>query len=367
MTGEMKYTTIEQQIAALESKGLIFDNRKIAEVVLQRYGYYSIINSYKEPYQVRTDGIKNISEGRGTTFEQIYSIFLLDHNLRNSIMAAMLELEECLRAATADVLAESFGVKHSDYLKFRNFRDRYCANPKFTLNAILGTLHNNTCSDKDPIKYYREHHGIIPPWILLKGTYFSTLINLIKYLKKNEKQKLMRIVLDVPESTEISDDLTTLFQTVLFMCLDYRNAAAHGGRIYNLESKYIAAINITENVVSAFPVLENAKTLTGIHLLIVLISVFKDKQSNRIISKALNEQVNRHLQKYSNDIDILSDCIGISIKSVNYVWINQKTKIFHSSNSCSGMINAKRKAVDEIDLSVYTPCRRCVEIEEDKG
>lgn len=363
MARNIQYTTIQQQIDSLKEKGLVFGNEENAKRVLERYGYYNIINSYKTPYQNIDNGEKKYISG--TTFEQIYSVFTLDHNLRNSIMAAMLELEECLRAATAEVIALSFGVCHNEYLNFRNYRDRYCSNPKFTLNAILGKLHSNAGSDKDPIKYYRERYRVVPPWILLKGTYFSTLINLIKYMKREQKQKLMRIVLRISETEEITDEITTLFQTILFMCLDYRNAAAHGGRIYNFCSQHTESIRITDDIIRIFPDLKNAEDASGIHLLLILISIFKDRQACNIIQGSLDAQVNRHLQKYPEDIEILSDSIGVSITSVSYVWVNEKTKKFHSHNTCSGIANAVRMKIEDIDMSIYCPCKRCIDVIEE--
>lgn len=363
MAREIAYTTIQQQIESLEKKGLLFGDKGHAQVVLERYGYYNIVNSYKEPYQNVVDGVKQYIPG--TTFEQIYSLFLLDHNLRNSIMAAMLELEECLRAATAEVIAVSFGVCHNEYLNFRNYRDRYCANPRFSLNSILGRLRNNAGSDKDPIRYYRERYHMVPPWILLKGTYFSTLINWIKYLKKEQKQKLMRIMLRISDDEDVTDELTTFFQTILFICLDYRNAAAHGGRIYNFRSQYTDSINFTDDIIKKFSNLEKIQDTSGINLLLGLLSVFKDDQSFRIINNSLNKQVNKHLQKYPDDIELLSDNMGISIRSVNYVWVNEKTKIFHAHDKCSGIVNATIKNVEDLDLDIYQPCKRCAQIEEE--
>ena len=362
MAREIQYTTVQQQIDSLKEKGLTFDNEIIAKKALERYGYYNIVNSYKEPYQMNDNGVKKYIPG--TTFEQIYSVFTLDHNLRNAIMASMLELEESLRAATAEVIAVSYGVNHNEYLSFRNYRDRYCANPKFTLNAILGKLHNNAGSDKDPIRYYRERYHVIPPWILLKGTYFSTLINLIKYFKKEQKQRLMRLALRLPEDTIISDELTTLFQSILYICLDYRNAAAHGGRIYNFSSKHTESIRITEDVIKVFPRLEQAEDVTGIQQLLILLTIFVDNQSFAIIQNALDRQVNRHLQCYPNDIEIISNSIGISIKSVTYVWINEKTKKFHANEACSGIISPIRKNVEDVDCEIYSPCKRCVKTDE---
>lgn len=358
MASAIEYTTIEEQITSLKGKGLTVENEEMARRVLERYGYYNVINSYKEPYQNSVNSAKKYVDG--TTFSQIYSIFTLDHNLRNSTMAAMLELEECLRAAVAEVLAVSFGVDQNEYLNFRNYRDRHCANPKFTLNSILGKLHNNVGSDKDPIRYYRQQYNIVPPWILLKGTYFSTLINLIKYMKKEQKQKVMRMVLKIPNEVKITDELTTLFQTILFICLDYRNVAAHGGRIYNFRSQYTDAIVITDDMIALFPILSDVGNTPGVKTLLSLLWIFRDMQSYRILKNSLDIQVNRHLQKYPEDIDILSESIGISIVSRSYVWVNEKTKKFHNNRDCSGMANAIRMQFDDIDMSEYVACKRCV-------
>lgn len=358
MPKEFDYTTVEQQIKILRDKGLLFDDEMLAKKRLERYGYYNIINSYKEPYQYINNGKKEyISK---TTFEQIYSMFTLDHNLRNSIMASMLDLEACLRSAAAEVISYSFGTDHNSYLNFRNYRDRFSKNPKFTLNGILGALHTNANSDKDPIKYYREKHQIVPPWILLKGTYFSVLINYIKCFKNEQKQHIIRILLHISPDEPITDEIVSLFQNILFVCLDYRNTAAHGGRIYNFESSHIANIKISEELIRIFPVLEDASESSGIGLLIILLSVFKYKQPRTIILNSLNNQLTRHLNLYPDDMNILSNSIKIPIQIQEYVWINEKTRTYHINEHCSGMINAKRISSNDIIALDYQPCKRCI-------
>ena len=83
------YSTSDEQVQKLKSKKLIFEDENFAKNQLAEYGYYNIINSYKAPYMTTTDGNKEYISG--TSFEQIYSLFTLDHNLRNSIMSAMLK------------------------------------------------------------------------------------------------------------------------------------------------------------------------------------------------------------------------------------------------------------------------------------
>lgn len=356
MAKDFHYTTSEEQIAHLKQKGLIFDNESSAKKNLDRYGYYNIINSYRGPYQTYVDGEKVYLAD--TTFEQIFSMFLLDHNLRNSIMASMLDLEECLRAATAEVIAKNFGLDHSLYLNFRNFTDRPSTNPKFTLRNILGTLRNNIYSGKDPIRYYREQHGIVPPWILLKGTYFSTLVNLIKCFKHDQKQQLLHLLVS-NLTDEIDSEIVSLFQTILFVCLDYRNAAAHGGRIYNFQSSHAGKLKITDKIADCFPPLNGADAQAEIHQFVNLLSIFRNKQPQQIIANTLGEQINRHLKIYPRDISLLSQNLGVQISQETYVFINKKTGIYHFNPTCSGISNAHRLSMSTKIITRYHPCKRC--------
>lgn len=356
MAKDFHYTTSEEQLTHLKAKGLSFDNETNAKKNLDRYGYYNIINSYRGPYQTIVNGKKEYLGD--TTFEQIFSMFLLDHNLRNSIMASMLDLEECLRAAAAEVISQNFGLDHNCYLDFKNFTDRPSSNPKFTLRNILATLHGNIYSGKDPIRYYREKHGIVPPWILLKGTYFSTLVNLIKCFKHTQKQQLLHLLVSNLDD-EISPEITALFQTTLFICLDYRNAAAHGGRIYNFQSSYTDKLKITNNITTYFPQLKGSDTQTGIHQFVNLLSIFKNTQPRQIITATLSKQIDRHLKIYPRDISLLSQNFGIHISQQTVVFINEKTGIYHINRTCSGISNALMVPMSSKVTASYTPCKRC--------
>ncbi|MCI9446598.1 MAG: Abi family protein [Lachnospiraceae bacterium] len=98
--------------------------------------------------------------------------------------------------------AKTFGTDHNHYLKRQNYRDRRVSKQRFSLDGILGTLQKNIHSEKDPIKYYRENYGTVPPWILFKGTYFSTLVNFIRLFKARQKQEIIQKIYPIiqPES-----------------------------------------------------------------------------------------------------------------------------------------------------------------------
>ena len=44
------FTTFEEQVKILKRRGLKFTSEETALKALQRFGYYSIINGYKDPY-----------------------------------------------------------------------------------------------------------------------------------------------------------------------------------------------------------------------------------------------------------------------------------------------------------------------------
>lgn len=50
-----EFTTINQQIDLLKSRILIFKSEKNAKIILESYGYYEIINGYKNFYVEKTN------------------------------------------------------------------------------------------------------------------------------------------------------------------------------------------------------------------------------------------------------------------------------------------------------------------------
>lgn len=349
------YSTPEEQINFLLSKGLIINDVSFALTQLRTYGYYNIINSYKEPYLI--SGTKNFRPG--VTFEQIFSLFTLDHNLRNAIMSSMLDLEEHLRAIAADVISEAFGNDHHEYLKWKYYRDRSSSQQRFSLNEILDTLWKNSNSGKDPIRYYREKYKAIPPWILFKGTYFSTLINFIRLFKQKEKKKLIAQIYGLSDVDSVTYDITTLFTDTLFICLEYRNTAAHGGRIYNYIPKYEEKMQILEGVFELEDIPEELEAQHGISRLLALMDALKYKNPRDIIDAALNCEINRHLKQYPEDKRIIENAISIVIIPKYTLYITPNGKIFHANPNCSGMTTSLAVDPNFLQEHNYVPCKKC--------
>ncbi len=343
---EIKYTTPEEQVRKLKSQNMIVLNEMYAKEQLHQCGYSNLIKSYRDPYTLVLNGKKIYRSG--ITFEQLQSLYTLDKNLRNAVMGAMLDLEEHVKEAAADVISSSFGVHQNEYLQFRNYRDKSKKKYRFSLAGILESMKKTIKTDKNPIAHYSSIHEIVPPWILFKSVYFSTIVNFIHQFKPSEQEKMVKHLYDI-NNTEIPPTaLSELMTDTLFICLEYRNLAAHGGRVYNYECEN--KLRFTENPDS---------TLHGFSLLLLLLSFFKYKAPYEILEKALTSELNRHCNEFPEDITYLGQILNVNITISANVWVTEKSQKYHRNEHCSGIINAKSIDIQDAEIKGYTPCKRC--------
>lgn len=342
----IRYTNVNQQIESLKAQDLIISDEEYAKECLSLFGYSNLIKGYREPYTILSDGKKTFRSG--VSFEQICSLYMLDKNLRNAVMAAMLDLEEHIKEAAADVVAVSFGVHHDEYLKYKNYQNKRKRNYRFTLAGILDKMRETLNTDKDPIHHYKAEHGIVPPWILFKSVYFSTIVNFIDLFKIPEQKAMISHLYDTDKIDIPEDKLPMLMMDTLFYCHKYRNRSAHGGRIYN----YICDMDCRS--------LEYIKySVHGFSQLLFLLSYLKYERPYRYLSHSLQQEINRHCSAFPPDVTYLGQTLNMNIELAVFVYVSDKSKKFHTDKHCSGIQNAKRIELSEAQKLGYDPCKRC--------
>ncbi len=344
------YTTPEEQIKKLKAQNLLIEDEEIAKSALNQYGYSNLIKSYREPYFI-TSGDTKIYRS-GVTFEQLYSLYILDKNLRNSVMASMQDLEEHIKESAADVISSSFGTHQDNYLEYRNYRNKRKRTKRFTLTGILETMRKTLDTDKDPIHHYITEHNIVPPWILFKSIYFSTIVNFIDQFKNAEQDKLIRKLYDL-ETTDLSmEQIRMLMMDTLFICLGYRNVAAHGGRIYNYNCPNELRINeISGDNLARIP--------PGFSQLIFILQLLNYKTPFLRLHDVLNEEVNRHCSAYPQDVTYLGQILNINIESHTVVYMSNSSNKYHANPYCSGIKEAIPLEIEEAKTKNLVPCKRC--------
>lgn len=237
------FLTINKQIELLEKRGLLFQDKEVAKSNLLSYGYYEIINGYKDCFLdnslYREDKFKS-----GITFEHIFQLFTLDRNIRSEVMSALETFEANLRQALAYTVAEQISEEQTKYLDRRNYAtgkkqyNKSLHKEIYPIDALLHLLKGITYAKSEPYKHYREEHNNIPPWIIVKKLNFGNLIWWYRLLKAPQKRIVTSRMtgLDVAILEEVKE-FEEGYSSLLSLYLDYRNTAAHGGRIYNHFSK----------------------------------------------------------------------------------------------------------------------------------
>ncbi|MFR2564382.1 MAG: Abi family protein [Anaerovoracaceae bacterium] len=345
------YTTPEEQIQKLKSQNLIINDEKKAAAALYAYGYSNLIKSYREPYIIRSENATLYRSG--VTFEQIYSLYILDKNLRNAVIAAMLDLEEHIKEQASDVVADSFGIHPDEYLKYRNYRNKRKRKEQFTLSSILTTMRKALDTDKDPIHHYNTMHGTVPPWILFKSIYFSTIINYIDQFKVKERIQMAHKLYNLSAYNIDEHQAVKLMMDTLYLASDYRNLAAHGGRVYNYGSKNrLRTDGIINDSVQPSKV--------GFNQLLLSLELLNYGAPAKHIQSILNEQLNRHCNLYPQDVTYLGQILNMDIVQKCVVFMSDHSDKFHRTPYCSGIKNAQEVDYDEAISKGYKPCKRCI-------
>ncbi len=348
----INYTTPKNQIQKLISQNLIINDVADAEKRLTIYGYSNLIKSYRDPFVITEDGKKKYRDG--VSFEQIASLYMLDKNLRNAVMSSMLDLEEHLKESAASVIAKSFGTDQNEYLKFKNYRDKKRAKEQFRLNSIINRLKLSLSSDKDPIKHYRDKYKNVPPWILFKSIYFTTIINFIALFKPNEHEKMATRLYNHKKLGLTIDSTRKLMMDTLYICGDYRNRAAHGGRIYNYISKCQLRASIIFN--------DDLDNISGVGQLLFLLNLLEYNAPYIHLKHVLDHEVTRHCSMFPQDATYLGQILNVNIVEKQIVYINDASKKFHYDSKCSGIKNVKMVEYEDAVKRGYCACKRCIKI-----
>jgi len=351
---KLEYTTIKEQIQKLKNDNLIIENESDAETALELFGYSNLIKGYRNQYTITIDNEKKFNSN--ASFNQIMSLFTMDKCLRNATISATLDFEEFVKSSFSDVLASSFGIHQNDYLKYCNFRDKRKKN-QFSLKSILEHYAKAIEKRKGLIPHYLDKYSCFPPWILLKNIYMSDQFNLINFLKPKEKILLMHHIYDydhLKETYNLSEkQAVKLMVDTLFVCLGYRNASAHGNRIFDYKCPAKVRCDEIFNEPNVVP--DN-----GFSQLLSLFGFIKYQTPYLTLHDTLESQVTRHLRIYPQDITYLSKILNVGLVKKEIVFVSENSKKYHSIEHCSGLKFGKEVELNDAISSGYNPCSKCI-------
>lgn len=214
---EKKFKTLDEQIDILKNKGLKIIDVRYAKEVLLRENYF-FINGYRHLFVNKDRTFK-----QGTTFEELYSLFLFDRALRNIIFKYLLVIENNLKSIFSYQLSKKYGYKEKDYLKNNNFTT--APEKQAQLNDLLRKMKRQirvNGSQHTATQHYASNYGYIPLWILVKVLSFGIISELYQVLKPEDQKEIASIF-------GIEVDTLIVYLPIL---ANYRNLCAHEDILY---------------------------------------------------------------------------------------------------------------------------------------
>lgn len=216
---EKQFKNLDEQIEIFKHKGLVIVDENYAKEVLLRENYF-FLNGYRHLFVKLED--RTFKEG--TSFEELYSLFLFDRAFRNILFKYLLVIENNLKSITSYQLSKKYGYRERDYLRPKNFTQ--APEKQRQVNDLIrkmkrqirvnGTQHSATL-------HYVSNYGYIPLWILVKVLSFGIVSEMFSILKQEDQNEIAKVY-------NIDADVLITYLPIL---ANYRNLCAHEDILYD--------------------------------------------------------------------------------------------------------------------------------------
>lgn len=218
------FKTLDEQIEILSSKGLIIHDIRKAKEVLIRENYF-FVSGYRHLF-MRSD--KDNTFIKGTTFEELYGMFLFDRKVRNIMFKYILVVENNLKSIISYELSRKYGYKEKDYLDPKNFtQDAIKARQvKDVLNKMKRQIRVNGRKHTATM-HYIDNYGYIPMWILVKVLSLGIISELYSILKSDDR-------MFIAELYKMDSETLGIYISLL---ANYRNICAHEDILYDYRTQ----------------------------------------------------------------------------------------------------------------------------------
>lgn len=221
-----EFKTIDEQVEILRNKGLIIDDITDAKEILLRENYF-FINGYR---YLLMNSRHNKTFIPGSTFSELYSIFLFDRYFRNIIFKNILVIENHLKSVIAYQLSKKYGYREKEYLNPKNFTNDHSKSRrvKDLIEKMKRQIRINA-SQHNATMHYMNNYGYIPLWVLVKVLSFGIVCELYTILKDEDQEDIANMF---NTSTEKLSDFLVILS-------NYRNLCAHEDIVFDHKTERV--------------------------------------------------------------------------------------------------------------------------------
>ena len=214
------FKTLEQQIEILRGKGLVINDESEAKKILFKENYF-FLTGYRHLFMTQS---REKKFNNGTTFDELYSVFVFDRHIRNIMFKNILIVENNIKSIMSYQLSKKYGFKEKDYLKPENFtKDPLREKQVFDVISKMKRQIRVNGKQHSATQHYMYNYGYIPMWILVKVLSFGLISELYSILKIEDKKAIASFY-------KIDEEEMTVYLNLLS---NFRNICAHEDILYD--------------------------------------------------------------------------------------------------------------------------------------
>lgn len=309
------FKTYEELIDIMKSRHIDIPDKEFAIAVLQNYSYYGIVNGYKNTFLQLPESDSFIP---GTSFNELYTLHLIDTGLNNIIFKYILFLEKALKSRISYLIAEKYGVytNPSDYYCLGEndylYKKNYTNSNRKRANVLRSLKERISMDTKSPIiQHYLNSKNHIPPWILTTNISYGLTIEWYNILSSDDKQTICDsfITPGLLSSEQTKEFVRKAFE----LTKEYRNKIAHGNRTFSMISlpqlPKTQTLTLTFNAISETEYNSRMGQNDTYAVLIVLIVMLSDKYLISNLRSELSNMLSPYLTILFNQQSVL-DILG---------------------------------------------------------
>ena len=281
------FKTIDQQITILENKGMTITDVTKTKDLLLRENYFSI-SGYRHIFMSQKGQFVP-----GTTFEELYSVFVFDRKLRNIFFKNILIVENNLKSIISYQLSKKYGFRDKDYLNPKNFKEDKLATRqvKDVLNKVKRQVNING-RQHTATMHYLNSYGYIPMWVLVKVLSFGIMAEFYGILKIEDQQSISDFYSLSAEELE----------KYLSIISNFRNVCAHEDILYDHRTQKIipdSKYHMELNIPKIDNLYESGKNdLFG--LVIMLKALLRKEEFSEMI-----DEINNQINNLNQNVDVV--------------------------------------------------------------
>lgn len=214
-----KPLTLDEQVARLKQRGLVFDDESEAIAYLFNISYYRL-RAYTYPFQENGEGVEHNFTRKDIHFKDIIDLYYFDRRLRSLIFNAIEKIEVAVRTKIIQIYAESTHNSH-----WYDNESLYRFDYEDIMKHIEADVNR---SNEDFIKHYNSKYNnppMPPSWMALEVVSFATLSRLFKSLKSDSHKKYI--------TEQFGLKKVAILENWLHAISNLRNCCAHHSRVWN--------------------------------------------------------------------------------------------------------------------------------------